>query len=92
MTFEEIGNTTERVLIKAESKDCVPCRTMAPLVEKITTEQGIQLIKVDVDKNPKLIAQLRVLGLPTLILMNNGKEIGRLRGSADENKIRRFLS
>jgi putative thioredoxin len=47
---------------------CGPCKTLTPALEKAVTEAKgkVRLVKVDVDKNQRIAAQMRVQSIPAL--------------------------
>ena len=46
-----------------------------------------KVIKIDIEKNPKLSEALRVRGLPTLMIYKGGEMVWRQRGDQDANTI-----
>ncbi len=73
---------------------CGPCRAIGPLVEQIAEEhQGkIKVFKMNVDENPNTPAQYGVRGIPTLILVKNGKVIDQLVGAVPKPSLDQFVS
>jgi thioredoxin 1 len=69
---------------------CSPCRAIAPTLERISVEQDGKLIivKVDVDENPAFAGQFGVQGIPTLLMVYQGKEISRVVGALPEAKLK----
>ncbi len=61
---------------------CGPCTAVAPLVDKIAIdyEDKIKVAKINTDENPELAAQFSVMSIPILILLKEGKEVGRVTG------------
>jgi thioredoxin 1 len=61
---------------------CGPCLALMPQVEKLLSgnEDKIKLTMVDASKNRRLCLNLRVLGLPTFLLYQDGQEVVRLTG------------
>ena len=72
---------------------CQPCKTLAPVLEKLANEyQGrFVLAKVDTDANPMLSQQLGVRSIPSLKLVVKGQLAGELNGAQPESEIRRLL-
>ena len=72
---------------------CGPCRTIAPILEKLAVERAgkLRIVKVNVDLAPDVSAGLRVQGIPTMVLFDGGKEISRQVGALPEAKISRWL-
>lgn len=71
---------------------CGPCRTMAPQFEMAakTLEPQVRLAKVDSDAEPALSARFAIRSIPTLILLRNGRELGRQSGAMGSADIVRW--
>lgn len=69
---------------------CGPCKTIAPVLEKIATEYAGKLIvaKVDTDENPESAMKYGVQGIPTLLFVAKGKILNRQVGSVPEGNLR----
>ena len=61
---------------------CGPCKMLAPAIDAIGEQyDGKALIaKVNVDEEPALAAQFGIMSIPTVVFLQNGKEIGRKVG------------
>lgn len=72
---------------------CGPCRMLTPILEKLSKEMSGQVViaKIDIDKAQKIASDFQVTSIPTLILFQEGKEIGRLVGLRDEGTIKDFV-
>ena len=73
------------------AKWCGPCRSVAPLVEKLK-RQGYPIRKVDVEKHPELVKKYNVQTIPQFVLVINGKERTRVRGVQSESSLKRLLA
>jgi thioredoxin 1 len=91
ITLESIKRTAGKLLVYFTALWCGPCKQITPYVEKLTEEQCISLVKVDMEANQPIAVQLNVRSLPTLILFRNGAEVGRRVGFITEKKLREFL-
>lgn len=72
---------------------CPPCRMLAPVIEEIQKlYKGINIEKVDIDKNPRLAENFKVSALPTLIFLKSGKELRRYTGYLPKEKLVNLIS
>lgn len=64
------------VLIDFFATWCAPCRMLAPSVHALAEETpGLKVYQVDVDEEPALAARFRVMSIPTLVLLKDGKPV-----------------
>lgn len=72
---------------------CGPCRMLTPVLEKVAQEVKGQarIAKIDVDAAQRIASTYQVTSIPTLILLNNGKEAGRIVGVRDAETIKQFI-
>jgi thioredoxin 1 len=72
---------------------CTPCLRMAPNFEALAVEyQGkVLFVKMDTDENPDVPSHYNIQGIPTLIVFNGGKEIGRIIGFQSKDAVKRQL-
>ena len=66
---------------------CMPCKMLAPVLDKIANEHSVKLAKVDVDENEELIKKYRIMSVPTIKVFKNGEEVGMFVGVVSEAKI-----
>ncbi len=73
---------------------CGPCKAMAPVFERAAAEFNSQLRfgKLNTDEYPNAAAPYGIRGIPCLILFNNGKEVDRLAGAANQNQLNAWIN
>jgi thioredoxin 1 len=59
---------------------CGPCRTLTPIIEKVSEEKSIKLLKVNADDSRELASDFGVRGIPTVIFFKGGQEVDRIVG------------
>jgi len=69
---------------------CGPCKALGPIMDSLQGQ--INFDKIDVDSNTDLSAQYGVRGVPSLVLLENGEEIGRLVGVQSKEAILEFYN
>jgi thioredoxin-like negative regulator of GroEL len=65
---------------------------MKPTVEQVSKQMRVPVNKIDTDYEASYTAEYNVKSVPTLILLEDGKEIKRLVGNQPENKLREFIN
>ena len=73
------------IMVEFGSEDCAPCRTLAPILEKMSQDHSIYV--VDIDDSPETSKQLKIKGLPTLIVFKGGVEYKRQVGLVNKEKL-----
>ncbi len=73
---------------------CGPCRMMGPVLEELAGQFGdaLRVAKVNVDDSPHLAARFRVQAIPLLVILRDGKEVGRLVGLQPKDAIVQALA
>jgi len=92
--FAEIAEqATVPVLVDLWATWCGPCRMVSPALEQLAREKAgqIKLVKVDIDRAPKLAQRFTVQAVPTLMVLYRGEVIARQPGAAPLNVLRSWL-
>ena len=72
------------VLVDLWAAWCGPCRMVSPVLEQLATEYAgrLKLVKVDIDRSPRLSERFTVQAVPTLLLLRDGQVVRRQAGAA----------
>ena len=58
---------------------CGPCRTLTPIIEKVSEDKNVKLLKVNADESGDLTTSFGVRGIPTVIFFKGGQEVDKLK-------------
>ena len=78
-------------LIKFGAAWCNPCLSVDKNLESVNLD-GYQLEKLDVDVETDLASKYNIRGVPTLIVVDGDKELGRKVGTLSTAQIQQWLS
>ncbi|MBM9593631.1 thioredoxin [Roseitranquillus sediminis] len=72
---------------------CGPCKQLTPALEKAVTEARgkVRLVKVDVDRNQQIAAQLRIQSIPTVYAFWQGQPVDGFQGAVPPSQIKEFI-
>jgi putative thioredoxin len=82
------------VLVDFWATWCGPCKQLGPLLEKLVKASGgkVRLVKVDIDKNQELAAQLRIQSVPTVYAFKDGRPVDAFAGALPESQLKAFIA
>ncbi len=85
---EEVLESNVPVLVDFWATWCGPCQMVGPVIEEIAGEvTDAKICKVDVDANPELARDYRVMSIPTLMVFKNGEAVKREVGAKPKTEI-----
>jgi putative thioredoxin len=72
---------------------CGPCKQLTPILEKLvrTANGKVRMVKVNVDENQQIAAQLRVQSIPAVFAFVDGKPIDGFMGALPESQVKQFI-
>lgn len=81
------------VLVEFWGSWCPPCKMMEPTLGQLAIDYDSRLKvgKINVDQNPRMAAQYKILGAPTFIVFSSGEIRGRRTGAQSEAQLENLL-
>jgi putative thioredoxin len=72
---------------------CGPCKQLGPMLEKAVRHAGglVKMVKVNVDENQELAAQMRVQSIPAVYAFKDGQPVDGFAGAQPESQIKAFI-
>ncbi|HEU4553457.1 MAG TPA: thioredoxin [Chitinophaga sp.] len=89
-SFGELINGSKPVLVDFSAEWCGPCKMMPPILKELKNMTGddVVILKMDVDRNPKLAAAYQVQSVPTLMVFRNGEVKWRQSGVMNARELK----
>lgn len=90
---KEALETSDIVMVDFWATWCGPCKMFSPVIDEIAEENhpGLKVGKVNVDEQPNLAAKYRVMSIPTLILLKDGKVVGQTVGVQSKKAVMQMV-
>ena len=90
--FEDVLASHPEVLVDFWAEWCGPCKMIAPMLDEMSSEGGIQIAKVNIDDEPGLAQRFGVRGIPTLSIFVDGKVEGTKVGAISKSMLNEFVA
>jgi putative thioredoxin len=73
---------------------CGPCRTLGPIIEKAVaaTNGAVELVKVNVDENPRISATFQVQSIPAVYAIRDRQVVDGFIGALPEAQVTEFVN
>ena len=92
--FEAETRAPVPVIVDLWAPWCGPCRLIAPVLDQLAERHAgrLKVVRVNVDEAQGLAAEHRVMSIPTLLVMEDGREVDRLIGALPKRQLEERLA
>src|SRR5687767_10789102 len=89
----EVLQASEPVLVDFWAEWCMPCRMLAPTIEKIASDYNgrVKVGKLDTDSNRDVAMRYSISAIPTVILFKGGQVVQKFVGLRQERDFKEVL-
>lgn len=78
---QEVLQAEQTVLVDFWASWCMPCKMLSPVVDEVAEENAdVKVGKINIDEQPELAQQFRVMSIPTLAVFRDGKLVNQTVG------------
>ncbi len=85
--YDEVLSNTNNIIVQLSADWCGPCRILTPILESVATEKGIDVVKVNIDTNPSIVAKYSVRSIPRILFIKEGEVVTDMTGNQGRQKL-----
>ena len=87
---QKVSTADKPVVIDFWAPWCMPCKVTKPILEKLAKEYSdtVEFMPIDADTSRDVLEHFKVIGIPTVLMLRNGKVNGRVTGIQSEVNYR----
>lgn len=89
----EVIKSNQLVLVDFWAEWCMPCRRLAPIIEKLAADYAgrVTVGKLDTESNHNVAMKYGISSIPTVMLFKNGEVVHRIVGLRNEQDFKQAL-
>ena len=86
---EEVLKSDVPVLVDMFATWCGPCKMRAPVVAQLAEEYkgSVKVGKLDIDQNVDIVAQYKIMSVPTFLVIKDGEVVKKLIGAVSKEEL-----
>jgi thioredoxin 1 len=83
---KKISSAENPIVVDFWAAWCGPCMMTKPILDRLGKEyaEKVEFLPINADDSREILEQFRVFGIPTVITIRNGQEVGRVTGAQNE--------
>ena len=92
-SFHDLIHGDQPVLVDFSAEWCGPCKMMPPILKELkdNLKEAITIIKLDIDKNPRVANAYGIQSVPTLIIFQKGEIKWRQSGVVPAKQLQQIV-
>lgn len=89
----EVLKAQGTVLVDFFATWCSPCKALLPILDEVATEDtSKKIVKIDIDAQPEIAQQYRIMTVPTLLVFRNGEVIEKSVGLIQKSEVKSLFA
>ncbi|MCI7344620.1 MAG: thioredoxin [Fusobacterium necrophorum] len=90
---KEVLEANQPVIVDFFATWCGPCKSLGPVLEDVIAEDSFKkIVKVDIDAEPELAAEYKIMSVPTLLLFKHGEVVEKSVGLIQKDEVKALFS